>query len=205
MKSNVKLSILIPAYNPGKWLKGILDMLKPQIEKYPCTEVVIVDDGSTEDLSYAARYPFVKLWMQRNEGEPRARNVLLDLAEGEYIQFIDADDEIYSNCLDVIYSNIDEGYDFVSYEFDTDHSRSRSYHNYGQLMVNCALWGYTFRREFIKGVPFDESYLPDTDVHWLPLVLEEDAKHKHDDRVFYNYRWDDNYNSLSHQKLRGEI
>lgn len=137
----IKLSILIPAYNPGKWLCGILDTLQPQIMQYPTTEVVILDDGSTEDIQWVSNYPFVKLWRQKNEGEPSARNVLLYLAEGEYIQFVDADDEIYPNMLDVVYDNVSQGYDFVSYEFDTDHDRKRSYHNYDQLMINCAMWG----------------------------------------------------------------
>lgn len=205
MGSNVRLSILIPAYNPGKWLKGILDVLKQQIEKYPCTEVVIVDDGSTEDVSYASRYMFVKLWMQANHGEPSARNMLLYLSQGEYIQFIDADDEIYPNCLDVVYSNIEEGYDFVSYEFDTDHNRKRSYHNYGQLMTNCAMWGYTFKKSIFKGNKFNEVLLTGCDTDILQRVLKDDMKHKHDDRVFYNYRWDGNESSLCHKKLRGEI
>ena len=203
--SNVKLSILIPAYNPGKWLKGILDVLKPQTECYPFTEVVIVDDGSIEDLMWAAKYPFVKLWRQKNSGEPTARNTLLYLSEGEYIQFVDADDEIYPNTLDVVCDNISQGYDFVSYEFDTDHDRKRSYHNYGQLMVNCAMWGYTFRKSIFKGQSFNEKLLTGCDTDILQRVLREDMKHKHDDRVFYNYRWDGNENSLCHKKLRGEI
>ena len=201
----MKLSILIPAYNPGKYLRKILDTLALSIDRYPETEIIVIDDGSTEDLSWAANYSNVRYIRKDNEGEPRARNDLLRAATGEYIQFIDSDDEIYSNCLDVIYDNISKGFDFVTYEHDTDHDRKRSYHNHGMLMYNCALWGYTFRRAFVDGVMFDESYLPDTDVHWLPLVLREDAKHWNDDRVWYNYRWDDNYNSLSHQKLRGEI
>ena len=186
-------------------MRKILDSLAPQIEKHPTTEVVIVDDGSTEDLAWASRYPFAKLWMQANGGEPSARNVLLYLAEGEYIQFIDADDEIYSNALDVVYDNIEQGYDFVSYEFDTDHDQKRSYHNYDQLMINCAMWGYTFKKEIFKGNGFNETMLTGCDVDILQRVLREDMKHKHDKRVFYNYRWDGNYNSLCHQKLRGEI
>lgn len=201
----IKLSILIPAYNPGKWLRGILDTLSSQIEKYPTTEVIILDDGSTEDLSWVTQYPFVKYWMQANEGEPSARNVLLYLAEGEYIQFVDADDEIYPNMLDVVYDNINQGYDFVTYEFDTDHDRRRSYHNYDQLMINCAMWGYTFKKRLFSGKSFNETMLTGCDVDILQRVLREDMRHKHDDRVFYNYRWDGNNDSLCHKKLRGEI
>lgn len=198
------LSILIPAYNPGKWLRGILDSLKDQIERHPDVEIIIVDDGSTEDLTWVADYPKVRYIRQANGREANARNALLREATGEFIQFIDADDEIYSNCLDVIFDNIEQGYDFVTYEFETDHDRKRSYHNYGQLMVNCAMWGYTLRKMLTEGQWFDETLPKGCDVDFLRRVLREDARHKHDDRVFYNYRFDGNTNSICHRLLRGE-
>lgn len=201
----IKLSILIPAYNPGVWLRRIMDTLQPQLEKYPDTEIVVVDDGSTEDLSYIKGYPRTRYIRQPNGGEGIVRNALMDAAQGEYVQFIDSDDEVYANCLDVIYDNISGGYDFVSYEFDTDHDRKRSYHNYGQLLINCPVWGYTLRKAFCDGKRFVEGMPTGGDVEWLLRVLREDAKHKHDDRAWYNYRWDGNEQSLCHKHLRGEI
>ena len=198
------LSILIPAYNPGKWLRGILDSLKAQIERHPDVEIIIVDDGSTEDLAWVVDYPKVRYIRQANGREANARNALLREAAGEFIQFIDADDEIYPNCLDVVFDNIEHGYDFVTYEFETDHDRKRSYHNYGQLMVNCAMWGYTLRKMLTEGQWFDETLPKGCDVDFLRRVLREDARHKHDDRVFYNYRFDGNTNSICHRLLRGE-
>lgn len=200
-----KLSVLIPAYNPGKWLRGILDVLVPQTEKYPDTEILIVDDGSTEDLSWCACCKNTRIIRIANNGEPHARNLLLEEAQGEYIQFLDADDEIYDNALDVIYSNIKQGYDWVSYEYNTDHDRKRAYHNYGQVMVNCAMWGYTFRAELFDGFRFVETMYTGCDVELLQRMLREDQLHKHDSRCFYNYRWNGNEQSLCHRHLRGEI
>ena len=199
------LSILIPAYNPGVWLRRIMDNLTPQLEKYPDTEIIVVDDGSTEVLSYLTQYPHTRYIWQTNRGEPTARNRLMDEAQGEYIQFIDADDEVYSNALDVIYDNINSGYDFVTYEYETDHDRTRAYHNYGQLMLNCAMWGYTFRKSIFGNERFNERMLTGCDVDILLRVLREDHKHKHDDRIWYNYRWNGNEQSLCHKHLRGEI
>lgn len=201
----IKLSVLIPAYNPGKWLRKILDALAKQIGDYPQTEAIVVDDGSAEDLSYVEEYPFAKLIRTENKGEPSARNLLIESAKGQYVQFIDADDEIYPNALEIIYSNINKGYDFVSYEYHTDHDQKRAYHNYGQLMVNCAMWGYTFKRSFISPHLFDPKLLTGCDTDILGRMLKEDALHKHDTRVWYNYRWDGNENSLCHKYLRGEI
>lgn len=202
----VKLSVCIPAYNPGEWLRNLLKELCAQIEAHPDTEIIVVDDGSTEDLWWAVGFPhtrFVRL--HHNRGDAAARNALLDLARGEYIQFLDADDEIYPNALDVIFSNIEKGFDFVSYEFATDNDVYRSYHNRDQLMVNCPVWGYTFRKEFIGDARFNEALKPDSDVEWLPRVLREGAVHWHDNRAWYNYRFDGNDKSLSHQRMRGEI
>lgn len=201
----ITLSVLIPAYNPGKWLRGIMDKLSEQIPRHPDTEVVVVDDGSTEVLLWVCDYPKTRYIRKVNGGEPTARNECLRAARGSYIQWIDADDEIYDNFLDVVYDNISQGYDFVSYEFDTDHDVKRSYHNYGQLMVNCPVWAYTFKRSFVGDAMFVESMKTGCDVEYLQRVLREDAKHKHDERVIYNYRWDGNENSLCHQYLRGEI
>lgn len=199
------LSVLIPAYNPGQWLRGIVYKLIVQIARHPSTEIIIVNDGSTEDLSWAIGLPHVRYVRKDNGGEPSARNLCMALARGEYIQWIDADDEIYDNFLDVIYDNISEGYDFVAYEFDTDHDVKRSYHHPGELMYNNTMWGYTFKRSFVGDAPFNESMMTGCDVDYLQRVLREDAKHKHDERVIYNYRWDGNENSLCHQFLRGEI
>ena len=202
----VKLSVCIPAYNPGEWLKRLLKELCAQIEKYPDTEIVVVDDGSTENLWWVTGFPHTRfIRLPHNSGDAAARNALLDAAHGEYIQFLDADDEIYPDALDVIYSNIEKGFDFVSYEFATDHDVHRSYHNRGQLMVNCPVWGYTFRREFIGNQRFDTSLSCTSDVEWLPRVLCEGAIHWHDNRAWYNYRFDGNEGSLSHQRMRGEI
>lgn len=201
----VKLSICIPAYNPGEWLHKLIDSLESQAEKHRQTEIIVVDDGSTEDLSWIKGRPGVRYIRTDNHGDAHARNVLLSEANGEYIQFLDADDEIYPNALDVIYDNIEKGFDFVSYEFATDNDVYRSYHNRGQLMVNCPVWGYTFRKEFIGDARFNEALKPDSDVEWLPRVLRDDAVHWHDNRAWYNYRFDGNDKSLSHQRVRGEI
>ena len=200
-----KLSILIPVYNPpGNWFRNILDTLCKQKTDYPDTEIVVVDDGSKPELSWVSDYPVMYFWKE-NGGEASARNACLDNMRGDYFHFIDHDDEIYRNCLEVIHSNIEEGYDFVAYNFVCDGDIKRAYHNYGKLNYNCAMWGYTFRTAFTNGARFDESIVAGCDTDYLARVLRDDCKHKIDDRVFYNYRWNGNENSMCHRKLRGEI
>lgn len=199
----IKLSVLIPAYNPGKWLRGILDVLKSQIGKYPDTEIIVVDDGSDEDLSWVADYPNVVYERQPNRGEPSARNHLLKLTHGEYIQFIDADDEITSDFINVVYENIREGWDWISFNWTCDGGPGLQ--TTEPLMINCAVWAYTFRTNILRGYWFDEKLLLGCDVEWLHRVLKPEHKHKHDERVIYNYRWGGNEDSLCHRKLRGEF
>lgn len=199
------LSVLVPAYNPGAWLHKLIDSLDTQAEKYRQTEIIVVDDGSTEDLSWIKDYSSVRYIRTDNHGEPHARNVLMDNARGQYIQFIDADDEIYPNALDVIYDNIAQGYDYVSYEFDTDYDPKRSVHRYGELRVNYPVWGYTIRKEICGSNRFNESFICGCDVDYLDRILRHEYKSKHDERVWYNYRFDGNDNSLCHRYLRGEI
>ena len=197
------LSVLIPAYNPGPYLKDILDSVINQMKEYPKVEIVVVDDGSTEDLSWVKDYP-VKYRRKRNGGEPSARNVCLSMAKGEYIQFLDADDDIYPNFLSVVFDNMTKGYDWVSYDWECDRHKEWALQNENTLMVNCAVWAYTFRTDFIGEEKFDETMKIGCDIDWLMRVLK-DTNHFHDHRIFYNYCWARNENSLCHKKARGEI
>ncbi len=87
------VSILIPCYNAAPWLAAALDSALAQI--HPHIEVILVDDGSTDDsLHLARRYESrgVKVLSQPNSGAAAARNTALRAASGDYIQYLDADD-----------------------------------------------------------------------------------------------------------------
>ncbi len=87
------VSILIPAYNSEKWLG---DTIKSAIgQTWPNKEIIIVDDGSTDHtLSVAQRFasPSIKVISQENKGASAARNRALSQAQGDFIQWLDADD-----------------------------------------------------------------------------------------------------------------
>ena len=94
----MKVSVVIPCYNVASYLQRCLEHVYAQTHRD--LEVICVNDGSTDDgltvlrvLEKQCPFPF-KLIDQRNQGAPAARNAGLGLAQGRYVQFLDADDVI---------------------------------------------------------------------------------------------------------------
>jgi len=91
--SDPLVSILVPAYNVARWIE---ETLRSAIDQtWSRKEIIIVDDGSTDNTARVVRShecSFVKLVAQENQGAARARNRALSLAQGDYIQWLDADD-----------------------------------------------------------------------------------------------------------------
>lgn len=87
------VSIIIPVYNAEKWLTQTLESVINQT--WQNIEVLVVDDGSQdESLAIALRYESaqIKVMSQVNQGASAARNHGLSQAQGDYIQYLDADD-----------------------------------------------------------------------------------------------------------------
>jgi len=91
------VSILIPAYNAGEWIEKTLYSALGQT--HPSCEIIVVDDGSRDDTlaqaqAFAAQYPSarIRIESQQNAGASAARNYALRLAQGDFIQYLDADD-----------------------------------------------------------------------------------------------------------------
>ena len=99
---NTKITVIIPVYNAGKYLRKCLDSIV--MGQYSDWECILVDDGSKDDSlsiceEYANKDSRFRVFHQINAGASAARNVGLDNAKGEYITFIDADDWVSSNYL----------------------------------------------------------------------------------------------------------
>jgi len=99
----MKISIIIPAYNAGSTLREALDSV--QAQNHAPHEVIVVDDGSTDDTADIARtyeevLPLV-LVQQANVGLGAARNAGMDKATGEAWAFLDADDVWGANKLGI--------------------------------------------------------------------------------------------------------
>ncbi|MDP2452524.1 MULTISPECIES: glycosyltransferase [unclassified Kaistella] len=100
----MKLSIIIPVYNSEKYLGQCLQSVCDQDLPKSDYEIIVINDGSKDGsreiiLSFKARYNNIIFIDQENKGVSAARNTGLDLALGEYVTFVDSDDEIYANSL----------------------------------------------------------------------------------------------------------
>ena len=97
---NQAVSIIVPCYNAGSFLRETLDSTLRQT--VAAAEVILVDDGSTDDSAAIAESygPPVRVIRQANQGESVARNAGLAAARGEYIVFLDADDVLAPGLLE---------------------------------------------------------------------------------------------------------
>lgn len=88
-----RVSVIIPTHNRAHTLGGALDSVLRQT--LPASEVIVVDDGSSDDTAALMReqYPQCRFIQQSNRGVSAARNRGIDEARGEWLAFLDSDDE----------------------------------------------------------------------------------------------------------------
>ncbi|ADC46920.1 glycosyl transferase GT2 family [Methanobrevibacter ruminantium M1] len=101
-----KVSVIIPIYNGEKYLKECLDSVCCQSLKD--IQIICVNDGSTDKTlsilnGFASKDKRIKIISTENRGQGSARNTALKEAQGEYISFVDADDWISENALELLY------------------------------------------------------------------------------------------------------
>lgn len=101
----VLFSIVIPVYNVEKYLKDCLDSVSNQT--FSDWEAICVNDGSTDNSAalleeYAAKDERIKIISQPNGGLSAARNTGMDAAIGDYILFLDSDDWLEHDALEVL-------------------------------------------------------------------------------------------------------
>lgn len=101
------ISVIVPVYNSEKYLKNCIDSVFSQT--YQNWELVLVDDGSSDASGeicdyYSRSDKRVKVIHQNNAGVSAARNTGIETACGQYIMFIDSDDSITEDCIEILYT-----------------------------------------------------------------------------------------------------
>lgn len=130
-ESVVKFSIIVPVYNVREFLQECLDSIESQTLKD--FEVICVNDGSTDGSleilqEYAEKDCRFKVLSQENQGQGIARNKGIDFAQGKYLIFVDPDDFIEPNTLEVIYEKFQQtNVDMVQFDNATCKENGKKY------------------------------------------------------------------------------
>ena len=104
----MEISVIVPVYNVGNYLKICLNSIINQSFDATKYEIILIDDGSTDDSgiicdNYAKKYSNIRVIHKKNGGLSDARNCGIDNANGNYLTFIDSDDAIGKYFLEILY------------------------------------------------------------------------------------------------------
>lgn len=131
-----KITIIVPVYNGEKFLKPCLESIRAQT--FSDYEVILVNDGSSDNSQqiledYSKKDERFFTYNLPNGGVSKARNFGLSKAQGEWITFVDCDDWLEINYLEVLYSQVDENVDIVMASFFFNKE------NIGESITKCSL------------------------------------------------------------------
>ena len=177
------ISIIVPVYNVEKYLPRCIESIKNQT--YKDYEVIFVNDGTTDASlqiieEYAKRDSRVRILTQSNQGLSMARNNGLLIAKGEYIFFLDSDDAIHPQCLEILHyfareydaylvcyqykkcklnKKIDDNFNInkisiKDIKFNITKEPIYSIIHVGELKINIEAWSKLYKKELIKNIKF---------------------------------------------------
>lgn len=152
------ISVVVPVYNPGKYLKKCLESLAEQT--YTDLEVLLIDDGSTDGSDvickqFAEMDGRFRYYRQENAGVSAARNRGLEMVHGKYISFVDSDDYLEIDAYQTLVSVIEaQKTDIVCFEYFATYPDHEVVHSFADKFR----YGRKDRKEAMKeqvsGVPF---------------------------------------------------
>lgn len=186
----MKLSIIIPIYNVENTLRRCLDSVISQ--NIDDCEIILVDDGSTDRSiiiadEYACKHPSITIYHKVNGGLSDARNYGLDRMNGDYVTFVDSDDELSPNTLEPLLNIMHNHpeYDILEYSVlqnPGEHDETfidLGNHNYPYaldwLMTNgtrhCWIWNKIFKSNLFTQLRFPDNILRFEDMWMMNKLL----------------------------------
>ena len=199
----MKGSVIIPVWNRAENTKKLIEELTRQKQEFPQTEIIVVENGSTEDMSFLDTYDIILAHCE--QGISRARNLALDIATGDYFAFIDNDDWIPHYYLEEIYKAIESGKDWYIWQWYSDQTFAdmKGLDLKHPLEQQWALWGYLWNRHMFDGVRFDlDDLYGDGKVMG---IITEDTEGGFIEKPMYYYWFNGNEQSVCHRRNRHEI
>lgn len=220
MTTQPKISIIIPAYNVENYIQSCINSILNQ--SYKNFEIILIDDGSTDKTfeicdKYAQKDQRVRIMRQKNAGAPTALNKGLKEANGKYIWFIDSDDFIEENALEILVNKAEEsnadiilfGARSVDYKEGAPTNIQNDYWNlssvdkkYTQELFNyknsiswlinlpTVPWNKFHKKDFIikHKIKFDTELLAPYDAFFNLCCYLKNANIIFLDKILYNYR-----------------
>lgn len=213
MAEDIKLSIVVPIYKVEPYLPKCVESLLAQDLPKEDYEIILVDDGSPDRCgeicdAYAARYVNVKVVHRKNGGLSAARNTGIEVAQGEYVQFVDSDDYLEPNVLKELVEKMDsDKLDILRFNYQNVNERyevfepnkvSKPFVDYRdevcdgltflteRLGFGCYAWQFLLRRELLEGCVFKEGIYFE-DMEWTPRVLLKAKRVTSTDMMVYDY------------------
>ena len=197
------ISIIIPAFNCEMSIGKCIDSLISQT--YKQLEIIVVNDGSTDATSTVLKKysKMIKIINKDNSGPSETRNIGLMNANGKFICFVDADDYLDCNAMEISINNFSEEVDVVRFKYKNDKrgkiKRSIFNQNSGvydaakivdELMLNSTFWntcwGQLIRKDVINGIQFDTTVRIGEDLLFNYRLYKNSRKIKViDDELYY--------------------
>ena len=209
----LKLSIIVPIYKVEQYLRKCVDSLLNQDLPREAYEIILVDDGSPDNCpaiceEYARAHDNVKVVHRENGGLSAARNSGIEVALGQYVQFVDSDDYLEPNVLKTLVEKMDADHlDVLRFNYQNVNERyevfepnkiSKPFVDYSdeacdgltflneRLGYGCYAWQFMLRRELLENCVFKEGIYFE-DMEWTPRMLLKAAKVTSSDLMVYNY------------------
>ncbi len=174
----MKLSILVSYYNTYDLTIKLLKELSIQLKDN--VEVIVVDDGCHEER-FDKFKEFTIIHLKENVGLSNALNIALEQAKGEYIAFIDSDDMITMDYIDILLDTIKTHKEqIITFNwFDINQNILT------QEPTNYALWKAIYKKDIFPSFEKDRRY--ENDVPVYNKLMSMKLSHFHIDRVLYLY------------------
>ena len=206
------VSVIIPVYNVEMYLAECLDSVINQTLQN--IEIVCVNDGSPDGSAailadYAQRDSRIRIVDRENGGLSAARNSGLDVARGEYLCFLDSDDALESDALELLYTTAEANrLDILYYDFVRFYDDGRLGKKFERRIPGLIYDGVTFcrslkdRREYLGSACtqlYKRAFLERNGFRFYPGIIHEDEiftfralmeaeRVSHFPRMFYRYR-----------------
>ncbi len=208
---NRLVSVIIPVYNTEKYLNCCLDSVTGQT--YKTLEILLIDDGSTDSSgricdAYAASDQRIRVVHQENAGLSDARNKGIDLAEGDYLAFVDSDDYIREDYIEILlaacvkedcdaaiadYKRVAAGdccreaAETAPTECISNIQASLRIYDYAYYIRTITAWGKLFRKNLFQNIRFPSGKIHEDEAVTYQLLYYA-HRVAYIDAVLYYYR-----------------